>query len=87
MDQETEYNAAAERIFAGDNSPMTNPLFNLGTDLLMEFEQAKTFRLTAEQRWLRDLRQYKGIYEPDEENPMLGFRGASRYVSEDFGEA
>jgi phosphoenolpyruvate synthase/pyruvate phosphate dikinase len=26
-------------------------------------------------------------YEPVEENPMLGFRGASRYVSEDFGEA
>ncbi len=23
-------------------------------------------------------------YEPDEENPMIGFRGASRYVSEDF---
>jgi len=26
-------------------------------------------------------------YEPEEENPMLGFRGASRYVSETFGEA
>ena len=26
-------------------------------------------------------------YEPDEENPMLGFRGASRYVSAEFGEA
>jgi pyruvate,water dikinase len=26
-------------------------------------------------------------YEPDEENPMLGFRGASRYISEDFAEA
>jgi pyruvate,water dikinase len=26
-------------------------------------------------------------YEPEEENPMLGFRGASRYVSADFGEA
>ncbi|WP_140625801.1 phosphoenolpyruvate synthase [Methylibium rhizosphaerae] len=26
-------------------------------------------------------------YEPDEENPMLGFRGASRYVSADFSEA
>ncbi|MBT1063665.1 phosphoenolpyruvate synthase [Bowmanella sp. Y26] len=25
-------------------------------------------------------------YEPHEENPMLGFRGASRYVSEDFRE-
>jgi pyruvate,water dikinase len=26
-------------------------------------------------------------YEPEEENPMLGFRGAARYLSEDFGEA
>lgn len=25
-------------------------------------------------------------YEPEEENPMLGFRGASRYLSEDFAE-
>jgi pyruvate,water dikinase len=24
------------------------------------------------------------IYEPEEENPMLGFRGASRYISESF---
>lgn len=26
-------------------------------------------------------------YEPDEENPMLGFRGASRYISDDFARA
>jgi pyruvate,water dikinase len=26
-------------------------------------------------------------YEPDEENPMLGFRGASRYISGDFQDA
>ncbi len=26
------------------------------------------------------------LYEPHEENPMLGFRGASRYVSESFAE-
>jgi len=26
-------------------------------------------------------------YEPEEENPMIGFRGAARYVSEAFGEA
>ena len=25
-------------------------------------------------------------YEPEEENPMLGFRGASRYISDDFAE-
>ncbi|MEI6801654.1 MAG: phosphoenolpyruvate synthase [Burkholderiales bacterium] len=26
-------------------------------------------------------------YEPEEENPMLGFRGAARYISADFGES
>jgi len=26
------------------------------------------------------------LYEPQEENPMLGFRGASRYVSQEFSE-
>ena len=26
-------------------------------------------------------------YEPEEENPMLGFRGAARYLSKDFGPA
>ena len=26
-------------------------------------------------------------YEPEEENPMLGFRGAARYISHDFAEA
>jgi pyruvate,water dikinase len=28
-----------------------------------------------------------GAYEPGEENPMLGFRGASRYISESFAPA
>lgn len=26
------------------------------------------------------------IYEPDEENPMIGFRGATRYIADDFKE-
>ena len=26
------------------------------------------------------------LYEPEEENPMIGFRGASRYIAPDFGE-
>ena len=26
------------------------------------------------------------VFEPEEENPMIGYRGASRYVSEDFAE-
>ncbi|MCT6880066.1 MAG: phosphoenolpyruvate synthase [Commensalibacter sp.] len=27
------------------------------------------------------------LYEPEEENPMLGFRGAARYISQDFQDA
>lgn len=27
------------------------------------------------------------LFEPDEENPMIGFRGASRYISDDFAAA
>lgn len=76
--EEIEYTAAAERLFSGDNSPMENPLFNLGTDLLGEFEICKQHRLTAEQKWLKDLRQYKGIYEPDVEAKMRGSKSFLR---------
>ena len=73
-----QYNSAAERIFKGDNSPMENPLFSLGADLLSEFEIAKTHRTEAEQRWLKDLRQYKGIYEPEVEARMKGSKSFLR---------
>ena len=76
--EETQYAEAATRLFAGDNSPMENPLFNIGIDLLSEFEQAKQHRLTAEQRWLQDLRQYKGKYEPDVEAKMRGSKSFLR---------
>lgn len=76
--EEQQFTQAASRLFAGDNSPMENPLFNLGTDLLTEFEQAKTLRLTAEQRWIKDLRQYKGIYEPEVEAKMRGSKSFLR---------
>lgn len=76
--EQAQYSAAAERIFEGDNSPMENPLFNLGADLLGEFEICKTHRIEAEQRWLKDLRQYKGIYEPDVEAKMKGSKSFLR---------
>lgn len=76
--EEQQFSQAASKLFAGDNSPMENPLFNIGTDLLMEFETAKTHRLTAEQRWLKDLRQYKGIYEPEVEAKMRGSKSFLR---------
>jgi pyruvate,water dikinase len=44
--------------------------------------------------WLSDFKsnEYRKLiggarYEPDEENPMLGFRGASRYISGEFSDA
>lgn len=37
----------------------------LGPQLLSEFAEAERMRQNIEQRWLMDLRQYRGIYEPE----------------------
>lgn len=76
--EEQQYTQAASKLFAGDNSPMDNPLFNIGTDLLTEFEQAKAERQPVENRWIRDLRQYKGIYDPEVEAKMRGSKSFLR---------
>ena len=75
---ELQYSQAASALFSGDKSPMENPLFNIGIELLTEFELAKAHRQTAEERWLKDLRQYKGIYEPDVEARMRGSKSFMR---------
>lgn len=76
--EEQQFTAAASKLFSGDNSPLENPLFNLGNDLLTEFGIYQQHRLTAEQRWVKDLRQYKGIYEPDIEAKMRGSKSFLR---------
>lgn len=79
MDQHTsEYSEAASRLFAGDEAPMNNPLFGLGVDLLSEFREAELLRREAEERWLKDLRQYRGRYEPAEEAKMKGSKAFLR---------
>lgn len=79
MDQHTsEYSEAASRLFAGDNAPMANPLFGLGVELLSEFKEAELLRREAEERWLRDLRQYRGKYDPAEEEKMRGSKAFLR---------
>lgn len=82
MDQvktaEREYSAAAERLFAGDDAPMRNPLFGLGSSLIDEFREAEMLRKEAEDRWLKDLRQYKGQYESGEEANMKGSKAFMR---------
>lgn len=79
MDQQSaEYSAAASRLFEGDEAPLANPLFSLGNELLSEFADAEMLRKEAEERWLMDLRQYRGIYEPDEETRMKGSKAFMR---------
>lgn len=67
----TEYVLAAEQAFAeerqqrvseGREAPQA-----LGVLLLTEFAQAELERKPLEQRWMKDFRQYKGIYEEDEQ--------------------
>lgn len=76
MDQQlSEYSEAAARMFADDSitpDDQGNPLFRIGVDLLGEFAEAERLRRESELRWLNDLRQYKGLYEPDEESAMQG---------------
>lgn len=38
---------------------------DLGVRCQHEYSEAKSYRVDIEQRWLSDLRQYKGLYEPD----------------------
>lgn len=60
---ESEYQNAAKDVFA--DKPLTQAQ-SLGAKLAAEFQRAMTDRQTVEQRWLQDLRQFKGEYEPSE---------------------
>lgn len=67
-----EYKIAAKRVLERDNSPTFDQLSSLGVFCVMEFQQAEHDRLETEQRWLRDLRQYRGKYDPDVEAKLNG---------------
>lgn len=65
-DDSAEYVATATKIMAEGATGTTYDLLSaIGTTLLAEFSQAEQDRIPTEQRWLEDLRQYKGIYEAD----------------------
>lgn len=60
---ETEYAIAAEEVYRSD-APAPR-LDSLGPRLMAEFATAELERRQTEERWLKDLRQYKGQYDPD----------------------
>lgn len=64
--QADEYTQAATAVFTAEASPRGFEVLSaLGVSLLFEFGQAESDRQMTEQRWLQDLRQYRGQYDPD----------------------
>jgi hypothetical protein len=61
---EREYEAAAVVLIEQDQAQV-QPLDAMGQYLLAEFGQAELDRRDTEERWLRDLRQYRGLYDPE----------------------
>lgn len=65
---EQAYAEAVEGAFTEDEqgkSPTFEQLNAIGTQLIAEFNRAALERRETEQRWLKDLRQYKGKYDPE----------------------
>lgn len=63
---EAEYVAASVAVLSADAVPHVASSFTtLGVTLLAEFSQAENERRMTEQRWLQDLRQYRGQYDPE----------------------
>ncbi len=69
--QDLEYALASQEAFA-DKDPVV--LGALGARLLVEFAKAESDRRTTEERWLKDLRQYRGQYDPE----VLALMGEAR---------
>lgn len=65
-----EYVSAAALVFEDRQAPASEQealLQSLGSTLIGEFARAETDRQKTEQRWLCDLRQYRGQYDPETE--------------------
>jgi hypothetical protein len=71
---QAEYEAAAAEGMARDDNCAYVALDALGTNLVAEFTRAELERRETENRWLKDLRQYRGIYDPE----ILAAIGARR---------
>lgn len=64
---EQEYIAAATEGMERDDNASYVAVDSLGAQMMAEFSQAEQARQETEQRWLMDLRQYRGKYEADVE--------------------
>lgn len=63
MSEDLQYALAAKEAYSNDG--LVAPLAALGPRLLTEFAEAEADRRLTELRWLMDLRQFKGQYDPE----------------------
>jgi hypothetical protein len=63
MSEDLQYALAAKEAFSNDGQAAV--FAALGPRLLFEFAEAEVARRTTEERWLKDLRQFKGQYDPE----------------------
>lgn len=78
----TDYDASWQD--AAEGKPQTLPFdaFDaLGTRLASEFAEAERLRYEPEQRWLTDLRQYRGQYEPKVAETLEGRSSAFKRLT------
>ena len=64
MSDDIQYEMASREAFR-DNGTTTSVMSALGVKLLREFSTAEEDRYATELRWLQDLRQFKGQYDPE----------------------
>jgi len=65
---EQDFIVEAELVFSKEeasSAPALDALGALGSTLIGEFGKAENDRRLTEQRWLQDLRQYRGQYDPE----------------------
>lgn len=64
-DADAEYVAAATAGMERQDTRAYEQVDALGTHLVAEFTRAQRERRDSEERWLMDLRQYRGVYDAD----------------------
>ncbi len=74
-----QYSETATTLLDNDAAVPNESLSALGVTLLAEFKRAELDRRETEWRWLKDLRQYRGIYEPEVE-ALIGANRSKAYV-------
>jgi hypothetical protein len=67
LEQDSEFSQAFSDCADGKTATYAQDaiMTHIGTCCLAEISEARSLRRMTEERWLKDLRQYKGIYEPD----------------------